>query len=439
MKNTAKMPMPGALRLRNVHALRAADGSCDLIYDLERGLVLEVPMDLQPHLAFALDRSEPDDELLSFLVREDLLTSDRFAEWPDDESPAASGSWWGPKSEREAHLDLDLAEPDALEALDALFRSGAEGLPVRIRLFWSEGFSGGVESLCRIALEARQRAAANRQPIAFDVVLPLAALEDGAARCLAGEAFFVRLTSGLPAAGSDERADFERRIGRFAKRFDERLTLRLNLGKGDRLRDVWQIAKAAGLQHLDVDWEENAEPRSSAELRHLESDLAAISDDIRLALLDHHAPLDFQPLTRVVGRLLQRLPFDFEREQLAPTTWIGDIDPGSGLRGMKASEVAQLWDGVDELGLEIGDPAPCWNCWARYLCPESRISPSLAEALPPVEERCNFLRARLEAGVRLYHQLAQMDPMAATRQYMELASRVSSEPRRWQFGWFGVV
>ena len=78
--NTAQIPMPGALRLRNIHPLCAEDGSCDLIYDLERGIVLEVPIDLQSYVALALDRTEPTEEMLSWLIHEDLLTSDWFSE-----------------------------------------------------------------------------------------------------------------------------------------------------------------------------------------------------------------------------------------------------------------------------------------------------------------------------------------------------------------------
>ena len=39
------MPMPGALRLRALHPLIEGDGSCSLIYDLERAAVVEVPED----------------------------------------------------------------------------------------------------------------------------------------------------------------------------------------------------------------------------------------------------------------------------------------------------------------------------------------------------------------------------------------------------------
>ena len=49
------MPMPGALRLRGLHSLIEENGSCSLIYDLERAAVVEVPEELQFHIATALE------------------------------------------------------------------------------------------------------------------------------------------------------------------------------------------------------------------------------------------------------------------------------------------------------------------------------------------------------------------------------------------------
>ena len=52
-----------------------------MIYDLERAAVLEVPEELQLHVALALETGDPDDDLLSWLVGEDLITAEGLAEW----------------------------------------------------------------------------------------------------------------------------------------------------------------------------------------------------------------------------------------------------------------------------------------------------------------------------------------------------------------------
>jgi hypothetical protein len=74
-------PMPGAVRWRALHPLLDEDGACTMIYDLERAAVLKVPEDLQLHVALALETGDPDDDLLSWLVGEDLITAEGLAEW----------------------------------------------------------------------------------------------------------------------------------------------------------------------------------------------------------------------------------------------------------------------------------------------------------------------------------------------------------------------
>ncbi|HXU32836.1 MAG TPA: hypothetical protein VN851_19875 [Thermoanaerobaculia bacterium] len=429
--NTAQIPMPGALRLRNVHALDAEDGSCDLIYDLERGMVLEVPIDLQAYVALALDRTEPTDEMLSWLVREDLLTSDRFSEGAGEEDFGLAGGWSGSLPDREWLFDRP-TEAEAIERLEGIFHGG-ERLPVRIRCHWPVDFPG-VDALRRIVFEARRLAAESRRSIAFEITLALPELDEATVRYLAGESFPLRVLAGSLAPAPEGMTAVAADLTALAARFGDRLTLGVELVRGTRLRDAWHLAETAGVRHLDVAWVPGTEPRLGGELRDLESDIQHIADDICTCLRANRAPIDFQPLTRFVGRLLQREPmFDFEREPSRRPAWIGDVDSSWGLRGMAPPAVAQLWASVGEFWSEPGAAMPCEGCWARYLCPESRLLPTFAEASEPKEERCHLLRAQFEAGVRLHHRLTQMDPLA-THTFLELALRSSSDPRRGAIG-----
>lgn len=79
--STSGMPIPGALRWRALHPLVDGDGVCSLIYDLERAAVLEVPEELQLHVATALETGDPDDALLGWMVGADLITAEGRAEW----------------------------------------------------------------------------------------------------------------------------------------------------------------------------------------------------------------------------------------------------------------------------------------------------------------------------------------------------------------------
>ena len=85
------MILPGALRQRALHPLLDGDGSCTLVYDLERGAVLDVPEELQFHVAEALETGDPDEDLVSWLVGEDLYTLERFAGGADETDPDLAG------------------------------------------------------------------------------------------------------------------------------------------------------------------------------------------------------------------------------------------------------------------------------------------------------------------------------------------------------------
>ncbi|HEV7518653.1 MAG TPA: hypothetical protein VGR07_20345, partial [Thermoanaerobaculia bacterium] len=68
--NTLTMAMPGALRMRALYPLLEGDGSCTLIYDLERAAVVEVPEELRLHIAPALETGDLDESVLGWLASE---------------------------------------------------------------------------------------------------------------------------------------------------------------------------------------------------------------------------------------------------------------------------------------------------------------------------------------------------------------------------------
>jgi len=91
------MSMPGALRLRSLCPLTEEDGSCPRVYDVERSAVLEVPEDLQLHIAQALETGDPDEDLLGWLMSEDLLTRELPAgdgEPSAAEPPVERSAFW---------------------------------------------------------------------------------------------------------------------------------------------------------------------------------------------------------------------------------------------------------------------------------------------------------------------------------------------------------
>ncbi|HSS48853.1 MAG TPA: hypothetical protein VLX28_07900, partial [Thermoanaerobaculia bacterium] len=138
------MPMPGALRLRGLHPLIEENGSCALIYDLERAAVVEVPEELRLHIAPALETGDLDESVLGWLASEDLLTSEGGAGWTDlAESASAqelAGGWslgtiYRVDDELHAHIE-QAREEAALEIIGFVLPQSAGAGRVKLHLSW---------------------------------------------------------------------------------------------------------------------------------------------------------------------------------------------------------------------------------------------------------------------------------------------------------------
>jgi len=136
-----QMPMPWAVRLRALYALRDDDGASRLIYDLERAAIVEVPEELQEYIERALDCGDLDEALLGWLQTEDLLTAEAREGWQ-----AAGLAGWSARSELglyslledqlEAQIDAT-SEASAEVGLDRALRQAAGAARVTLRLRWS--------------------------------------------------------------------------------------------------------------------------------------------------------------------------------------------------------------------------------------------------------------------------------------------------------------
>src|SRR5262245_11120805 len=165
--NTGTMPIPGALRLRRIHPLIDGDGSCSLIYDVERAAVLDVPAELQFHIAPALETGDLDEDLLSWLVNEDLVTADRLGGYGDAAEEAAgleAGVWWSlgsvHRGDGEVHARIEHPSEETLgDTLDFIFKQCLGASRVTLHLGWHGSFPGA-EPLATAVVEASRRAAA---------------------------------------------------------------------------------------------------------------------------------------------------------------------------------------------------------------------------------------------------------------------------------------
>jgi hypothetical protein len=443
------MPMPGALRLRALHPLIEGDGSCSLIYDLERAAVVEVPEELQFHVAPALETGDLDEALLGWLVNEDLLTSEGGAGWSETAGAAGTpggpeGGWWSLgaiyRIDDELHVRIDQAREDAaLEIVGFVFKQGFGAGRVKLHLNWGGAFPG-TALLERIVVESSRLAALLGQEIAFELTLVAREVTPVRAGFLAGYGFQVRLLCGsYPAPCEGFYADLHRRgqaweaetaVGLLHAALKGRLTVHCVLDRG-RLLDLWEWAKRTGIRHLDAMVLEDAAfgdgaPRLGRQ-RELRNDLLSVCDEMADELAAQRLPVDFKPLTRIVDRLMRSEPLGQaygERGSFASSFGgmmpMADAYPRSFLDSLDLRPLPELPDG---LGEELRGEAEtsCQGCWARHACSHSSYVTSPQDAddsRGAAEDRCALWRTEVEVALRFYHRLAHTDPIQV-RQFFD--------------------
>jgi hypothetical protein len=437
----ATMPMPGALRLRALHPLVEGDGSCNLVYDLERAAVLEVPEDLQLHIAVALETGDLDEHLMGWLMSEDLLTGEGEVGWAGiaegaGQAEQACGRGVGSlyRIDGELHVRIDGARAEeALEIIGCVLQQSAEGGRVKLHLDWGGTFPGCL-TLERILAEAFLQAARLRQEIAFELTLGAEEVTPAVADLLTGSPLRVKLLCGgypSPAAGfySDRRSpawSAEQAVILLANRLGERLTVHCVLGNGCIL-DVWDWAKQSGVRHLDATILTDAEVGDGQErlgwLKAIHNDLITVSEEMAEALATQRLPVDFKPLTRIVGRLMRSEALDgaySEQGSFGGVVPVADVYPRALLDGMDLRSAPDPWGGgEDDLEAQEGNAGfSCHCCWARHACCHSSYAATFQDGedlREPAASHCALWRVEVEAALRFYHRLAHTDPMQVRR------------------------
>jgi hypothetical protein len=458
MNSTATMPMPGALRMRALHPLIDGDGSCSLIYDLERAAVLEVPVELQFHVASALETGEPDDDLLSWLVREDLITSEGWAGGrPEMEQMGAlqATSWGEPgtiyRQDDEVHARIDqLTEEAAAQAIEIVFKQGFGAARVCLHAGWDGAFPG-FAVLGRIVVVGGRQAKLMRQEVSYELTLDASEVTPAVAAFLADYPFQVVLRCGsfpqLPAASAPsemaEGWEAEPAVQLLLSHLGERVTVHCVLSEGARLFHLWSWAKRSGVRRLDVLYLEGADGALTG-ARDFRLDLVAVCDEMGSELEAQRLPIDYRPLTRIVRRLMRSEPLArLQDDEFAGFSPVADIYPPRP-DSMDSRLMPGVWLGLDEpdsesdFGMSLdasddleADGFPCQGCWARYICSHSTVGVTAAaegeDGREPSEDRCSVWRAEAESALRLYHRMAHADPLLVVR-FFEEPSRVPDDP-----------
>ncbi len=437
------MPMPGVLRLRALHPLIEGDGSCSMVYDLERAAVVEVPEELTFYIATALETGDLDEALLAWLANEDLLT-DEGAAGSAGGRPPETAVWWHSgaiyRVDDELHARIDqVREEAALDVVRFAFSQGFVTSRVRLHLNWDGDYPGN-GLLERIAVEASRLAASLHQEVAFELTLDADEVTPARAAFLAASAFQVRLRcGGYPVSSLADRGaaaaawKAEPLVHLLLKHLRDRLTVHCVLD-GGRLLDLWEWAKRIGIHHLDATLVEDSaigdgsqRPGRRSELR---GDLLAVCDEMAEELAAQRMPVDYKPLTRIVDRLMRSESLDETAGDrgFAGLVPVADSYPRSLLESFDLHSLVRSLDGAETAtaAAEAGETdLPCPGCWARHVCSHSTFVASAMEgeeARDISEDSCSLWKVEVEVALRFYHRLAHTDPLQV-RRFFDSATR----------------
>jgi len=414
--------IPGGLRWRSLVPLEDRNGLCEVVYDLERNILVEVPDVFQYYIAMALECGNPDETLLGWLAAEDLLTYDHppLSEASDSSSMVemsemSRGLGCVVFVEDRAHCRLTGGlDRTALDTLDCLL-GPRDGVPRLTLHLDGEGGRLSFEELQRIVETTRASTEATGREISYELRIDAESANAEVASFLARHPFRVRVRCD----GPPQPPEMLHALGLLRDHLGDNLTVHSVL-RSDRLLDLWHWARELGLGQLHVTRlspRADQEESRAAQLRSFRNNLEEICDDMLEGLQteDRRTPL-YEPISRVVRRLAHH----HRKVSRAGSPCLGvishgrvfPVSPAAGPPAGYVSASAGGWDG-DDHGEEKTTSHPCHGCSARRLCGRGLAADPALSGIERVDiwgRHCDFWRAEVEVGLLFYRRLKSIDP-----------------------------
>lgn len=421
--------MPGGLRLRTIQPIENRQGACPLIYDLERNLLFEVPLEFQLYVAFALDEGELDEALIGWLASEDLMTHEVGRVEGTERSPVSelaelsSGCVYFLGGQIHGQLQT-VSRTGAARLLDGL--TGRLGSASRVTLHLNAGDALDAASLRGILDEVSRRPELSGRQVDYELTVVPRVVTEEMAELLEHEAFRVRARCDGPrtvdgvelAQGASESfsGGTERGLRSLLHRLEDRVIVHAVLAERGRLAYLWDWARELGVQRLHVTKQapERDPSRRESDLREFRADLAAVCDEMFFTLEAGHSALLYEPVLRVVRRMSETR--SRWRTEASPASCLGFVSNGQVLPFYGRPEPSQAIRADGSLLEGVSDDAsgsPCASCWSRSLCGRGvSADPTLSpvETLGTRPDHCDFWRVEVEAGLLFYHRLREADP-----------------------------
>ena len=444
--------MTPATRLRATKPLLEPDGTCSLLYDLERTLVIEVPPQLAGRIEPAVRLADVGEELVEWLKEEDLLTTDPPPRWSEGDSPRLpmlsdvsmdmSGSCNMGCTycfEKDINSRIGAMSYDtAMATIDFAFAQAPAGGRISFHFGSGEPLLR-FDLLRRIVAEARSRGSATGHRVGFDLTTNATLVTPEVAAFLVSEGFNVRVSCDGPAeihdrfrpmrSGRPSYPAVEAGLRLLLERLPDRVTVNSVISGGTRLIEVWRWAQAMGIRHYHVikvgafgDRDINLR---TAELSDFRADLEAVCDDLLSDIEAGRRPIDYQPITKVVRRLM--IPQPITRFCGVAGSYLGVASDGQVYPcfrhlGLDEHRLGNVWEGGDDdhrrsfLAKEAADVDArpvCQDCWARYLCGGGCYADSTVygpDKRRPQVQHCPFWRAEIDVAIRFYNRLLRTEP-----------------------------
>jgi uncharacterized protein len=443
----------GRLRLRPTHVFLNDNGECDFFYDIERTFVIEVPKEIRRDIIPAIERGRMASTVAGWLMEEDVLTADK----PVSRAPGASPSLptltdFSLDISGDCNLRCDycfekdiharggpMSEETMASTLDLIFRECADSETITLHFGSGEPLLN-FKLLRKIVKEAGSRANRAGKNIFYELTTNGTLVNDEVRAFFKDNPFVVKVSCDGPQAINDRTRLWHERAGSYdsvvkgirllLSAIPDRLSVNTVVCGGTRLTDLWKWIRELGVLHyltikVGATSSLTAMSPGGKELDDYRSDLAFICDDILKHLKAGRTPVDFQPVTKIIRRLMGPRPvtkFCGVAGTYLGVASNGEIYPCFRHLGLEQYNFGSVTGGVDHAGrrhylsheaADVDIRKDCRDCWARYLCGGACYADMIVyglEKLKPYAPHCDFWRIEVESSIRLYHELLQTNP-----------------------------
>lgn len=295
------------------------------------------------------------------------------------------------------------------------------------------------ELIQQIVYEIQKRSAKTKIKVSFELTTNATLVTEYIAKFLSEHPFNVRVSCDGPPhlhnrtrkliMGENSYEIVEKGLKIFLNWMGNRVTVNSVLTSGNRLSEIWDWAKRLNIRHFHVIKVGAASDDllniSAQDIVLFRKDLETICDEILSDLESGCTPIDYQPITKLVKRLM--IPMPITRFCGVSGTYLGvaadgRIYPCFRHIGLKEYALGDVYYGINhgkrscflkKEAADVDNRPICQTCWVRYLCGGGCYADSTVYSYrktEPQTKHCPFWQAEVETAIRFYHKIISSEP-----------------------------